>query len=123
MTILSKLTLSDKTKVAMLTSPEAKLRGKMLEALDLQMEAAKATLNGETYIRRTMRWVKDPETGERFRKEVPVRSRLWFWKDEQRHQGRASWVGRAGSACARWFRRAPYVRPRRAGRRRPRCGS
>ncbi len=33
MTILSKLTLSDKTKVAMLTSPEAKLRGKMLEAL------------------------------------------------------------------------------------------
>ena len=43
MTILSKLNLSDKTKVAMLTSPEARLRGKMLEALDLQMEAAKAT--------------------------------------------------------------------------------
>ncbi len=78
MTILSKLTLSDRTKVAMLTSPEAKLRGKMLEALDLQMEAAKATLNGETYIRRAMRWVKDPETGERVRKEVPVRSRPWF---------------------------------------------
>ncbi len=83
MTILSKLNLSDKTKAAMLTSPEAKLRGKMLEALDLQMEAAKATLNGETYIRRAMRWVKGPETGERFRKEVPVRSRPWFWKDEQ----------------------------------------
>ena len=28
-------TLSDKTKAAMLTSPEAKLRGKMLETLDL----------------------------------------------------------------------------------------
>ncbi len=79
MTILSKLTLSDETKAAMLTSPEAKLRGKMLEALDLQMEAAKAMLNGETYIRRAMRWVKDPETGERVRKEVPVRSRPWFW--------------------------------------------
>jgi len=87
MTILSKLNLSDKTKTAMLTSPEAKLRGKMLEALDLQMEAAKAMLNGETYIRRAMRWVKDPETGERVRKEVPVRSRPWFWKDEQRHRG------------------------------------
>ncbi len=49
----------------MLTSPEAKLRGKMLEALDLQMEAAKAMLNGETCIRWAMRWVKDPETGER----------------------------------------------------------
>jgi hypothetical protein len=56
----------------MLTSPEAKLRGKMLEALGLQMEAAKATLNGETYIRRAMRWVKDPETEERVRNEVPV---------------------------------------------------
>ncbi len=65
MTILSKLTLSDKTKAAMLTSPEAKLRGKMLGALDLQMEAATAMLNGETYIRRAMRWVDDPETGER----------------------------------------------------------
>ncbi len=72
MTVLSKLNLSDKTKAAMLTSPEAKLRGKMLEALDLQLEAAKAMLNGETYIRRAMRWVDDPETGERVRKEVPV---------------------------------------------------
>jgi hypothetical protein len=83
MAILSKLALSDKTKEAMLTSPEAKLRGKMLEALDLQIEAAKATLNGETYIRRAMRWLDDPETGERVRKEVPVRSRTWIWKDEQ----------------------------------------
>ncbi len=77
MTILSKLNLSDKTKAAMFTSPEAKLRGKMLEALDLQIEAAKA-----------MRWVDDPETGERVRKEVPVRSRPWFWKDEQGTGGR-----------------------------------
>ncbi len=29
-----------------------------------------------------MRWVDDPETGERVRKEVPVRFRTWFWKDE-----------------------------------------
>ncbi len=71
MTIISKLTLSDETKAAMLTSPEAKLRGKMLEALDLQMEAAKAMLNGETYIRRAMRWVKDPETGERSARKCP----------------------------------------------------
>ncbi len=83
MTILSKLNLSDKTKAAMLTSPEIKLRGKMLEALSLQIEAAKAMLNGETFIRRAMRWVDDPETGERVRKEVPVRYRPWFWKDEQ----------------------------------------
>ncbi len=72
MTILSKLNLSDKTKAVMLTSPEIKLRGKMLGALGLQIEAAKAMLNGKTFIRRAMRWVDDPETGERVRKEVPV---------------------------------------------------
>ncbi len=75
MTILSKLNLFDKTKAAMLTSPEAKLRGKMLEAIELQIEAAKAMLNGETFIRRAMRWVDDAETGERVRNEAPVRSR------------------------------------------------
>ncbi len=78
MTILSKLNLSDKTKAAMLSSPEIKLRGNMLGALDLQIEAAKAMLNGETFFRRAMRWVDDPETGERIRKEVPVRYRPWF---------------------------------------------
>ena len=83
MTILEKLSFSNKTRAAMLTSPEAKLRGKMLETLDLQIKAAKAMLNGETFIRRAMRWVDDPETGERVRKEVPVRFRTWFWKDEQ----------------------------------------
>ena len=55
MTNLSKLNLSDKTKAAMLTSPEAKLRGKMLGALDLQIEAATAMLNGETFIRQAKR--------------------------------------------------------------------
>ena len=83
MTILEKLSFSDKTRAAMLTSPEAKLPGKMLEALDLQIAAARAMLNGDTFIRRAMRWVKDPETGERVRKEMPVRFRPWYWKDEQ----------------------------------------
>ncbi len=67
MTVLSKLNRSDKTKAAMLTSPEAKLRGKLLAAPGLQIEAAKAMLNGETFIRRAMRWLDDPETGDRVR--------------------------------------------------------
>ena len=40
MTILSKLTLSDKTKAAMLASPEARGRQKILEAIDNQIAAA-----------------------------------------------------------------------------------
>ena len=83
MTILSKLTLSDKTKAAMLASPEARGRQKILEAIDNQIAAAKADANGEPFEPRRMRWVMDPETGERTRKEVPLRLRRWWWKDEK----------------------------------------
>jgi hypothetical protein len=55
MTILGKLKLKDKTRAAMLTSPEAKLPGKMLETLYLQIEAAKVMLNGETFTRRVVK--------------------------------------------------------------------
>ena len=82
MKILEKLNFSDKTRASMLTSPEAKLRGKMLETLDLQIAAATAMLADETYVLQVMRWVTDPESGERTRKEVPVRFRQWYWKDE-----------------------------------------
>ncbi len=69
MTVLSKLNLSDKTKTAMLISPEAMLRGKTLGAPNLQIEAAKAMLDGETFVRRAMRRFGGPETGERVRIE------------------------------------------------------
>ncbi len=83
MTILSKLNLTDKTKAAMLASPEARGRQKILEAIDNQIAAAKADANGEPFEPRRMRWVMDPETGERTRKEVPLRLRRWWWKDEK----------------------------------------
>ena len=82
MTILNKLTLSNKTKASALMSPEVRVRGKMLEALDVQIAAAEAQANGETYIKRASRWITDAETGERVRKEVPVRFNRWHWKDE-----------------------------------------
>ena len=83
MTILSKLTLTEKTKAAMLASPEARGRQKILEAIDNQIAAAKADANGEPFELRGMRWVKDPETDERVRREVPLRLRRWWWKDEK----------------------------------------
>ena len=82
MTILEKLTFSDKTQAAVMTSPEARIRRKMLDAIDIQIAAAGAQANGETYIRRALRWITDPETGERVRKEVPVRFRRWWWSDD-----------------------------------------
>jgi hypothetical protein len=39
MTILSKLNLTDKTKAAMLTSPENRVRAKMLDAIETQIAA------------------------------------------------------------------------------------
>jgi len=49
MTILEKLTFSDKTQAAVMTSPEARIRRKMLDAIDIQIAAAEAQANGETY--------------------------------------------------------------------------
>ncbi len=82
MTILDKLTLSNKTKAGAVASPEIRVRGKMLEGLDVQIAAAEAQANGETYIKRANRWITDTETGERVRKEVPVRFNRWHWRDE-----------------------------------------
>ena len=48
MTILEKLTFSDKTQAAVMTSPEARIRRKMLDAIDIQIAAAEAQANGET---------------------------------------------------------------------------
>ena len=90
MTIRSKLNLSDKTKTAMLTSPEAKLWGKMPETLDLQMEAAKAMLNGETFIRRAMRWVDDAGTGEA---GSQGRARSPYGDPIQNYGGGLRWIG------------------------------
>ncbi len=83
MTILEKLNLTEQTRAAAVTSPEARLRSNMAEGIDLQIAAAKAMLNGETFIRRAPRWIDDPETGERVRKDMPVRFLPWYWKDEQ----------------------------------------
>ncbi len=57
MTILENLKLTEKTKAAMLASPEARGRQKILEAIDNQIAAAKADANGEPFELRGMRWV------------------------------------------------------------------
>ena len=51
MAILRKLDLMGKTKGDMLTSLEARVRPRNLVAIETQIEAAAATLNGETFIR------------------------------------------------------------------------
>ena len=54
----------------------------MLNTLGLQISAAETEANDEEFVRRAMRWITNKETGERVRKEVPVRFRRWWWNDD-----------------------------------------
>ncbi len=81
MTMLETLNFTDKTRDAG-TSPEGRLRQKLLGAIDLQISAAQAEAKGEEFVRRAMRWITDKDTGEKARKEVPVRFRRWWWDDD-----------------------------------------
>ncbi len=83
MTILSKLNLSDKTKAAMLTSPEAKLGARGLRRWTYGWKRPRPRSTARPLSVGRCAGVDDPETGERVRKEVPVRFRTWFWNDEQ----------------------------------------
>ncbi|MBP2315742.1 DUF6641 family protein [Azospirillum soli] len=79
MSILDSLTLTSTAK-RIDTSPVGTARRKLLDALALQIEAATATIKGEAFIRRVGRWVEVNGTKER--RDVPVRFRPWWWKDE-----------------------------------------
>ncbi|MDQ2102111.1 DUF6641 family protein [Azospirillum isscasi] len=79
MSILESLTLTSTAK-RIDTSPVGTARRKLLDALVLQIEAATATIKGEVFIRRVGRWVNVDGTKER--RDVPVRFRPWWWKDE-----------------------------------------
>ncbi len=81
MTMLEALNFTDKTREAG-TSPEGRLRQKLLAAIDLQISAAQAEADGEEFVRQAMRWTTDKDTGEKTRQEVPIRMRRWWWNDD-----------------------------------------
>lgn len=79
MPILDTLTLSNTAKQRD-NSPEGNARRKLLDALAVQIDAATAQAKGEVFIRRIGRWVDGEEGKER--KDVPVRFRPWWFKDD-----------------------------------------
>lgn len=79
MSILESLTLTNTAKQRD-TSPEGIARHKLLDALAVQIEGATAAIKGEMFVRRVGRWVDVDGTKER--KDVPVRFRPWWFKDE-----------------------------------------
>ncbi|MEX0299267.1 MAG: DUF6641 family protein [Kordiimonas sp.] len=82
MSKLAKLKLSARTRAGMLKSPILRARAKLSENLRVQIEGAKAELDGWVYERREKRWVLNEETGVRDFIEVPIKFRPWWWRDE-----------------------------------------
>lgn len=82
MSKLAKLKLSARTRAGTLKSPILRARAKLADNLRIQIEGAKAELDGRVYERREKRWVLNEETGVRDFKEVPLKFRPWWWRDE-----------------------------------------
>ena len=60
-----------------------KRRNKLLQKLKEQRELALALTNGQTYMPRRLRTVRDLATGERVVREMPVRIKAWWWTGEK----------------------------------------
>lgn len=79
---LDTLTLTDKTPKSVAADPKARLRAKLLKRLDEQIGAAKAAARNEIFTVQRRRQIASDATGEAETREVPVRVRPWWWKDE-----------------------------------------
>lgn len=79
MAMLDQLTLASATPKRDAT-PIGRFRRRLIDGLDLQIEMAKADAAGADFRRNRQRWIKT-ETGKELR-EVPVRLRRWWWKDD-----------------------------------------
>ncbi len=79
---LSKLKFSDKQRSQVKMTAEERLRHKLIERLKEQKELAEADLNGKALVKTRHKMIKDEETGETKRVEVPRLLRRWWWKDD-----------------------------------------
>ncbi len=78
---LAKLKFSDKQRSQVKMTVEERLRHKLIDRLKEQRELAEADLNGEPLVRTRYKSIKDKETGETKRVQVPRLLRRW-WQDE-----------------------------------------
>ncbi len=79
---LSKLKFSDKQRSQVKMTVEERLRHKLINRLKEQKELAEADLNGVPLVKTRHKMIKDEETGEMKRVQVPRLMRRWWWQDE-----------------------------------------
>ncbi len=82
MTHLAKLKFSDKQRSQVKMTVEERLRHKLIDRLKEQKELAEADLNGVPLVKTRHKMIKDEETGETKRVQVPRLMRRWWWQDE-----------------------------------------
>ena len=64
------------------TSPVGRFRRRLVDALELQIDLAKADGSGVPLNRTRQRWVRNEPDGKKELRQVPVRLRRWWWKDD-----------------------------------------
>ena len=79
---LAKLKFSDKQRSQVKMTVEERLRHKLIDRLKEQRELAEADLNGKPLVKTRYKMIKDEETGETKRVQVPRLMRRWWWQDE-----------------------------------------
>ena len=80
MSVLNKLNITadiDNSNV----DPVMTARARLLGHLGEQLKAANAMVEGTEYRVKRQRWETNEETGEKFRKEIEVPLRKWYWRD------------------------------------------
>ncbi len=82
MTHLSKLKFSEKQRSQVKMTVEERLRHKLIDRLKEKRELAEADLNGVPLVKTRYKMIKDEETGETKRVQVPRLMRRWWWQDE-----------------------------------------
>jgi hypothetical protein len=80
MTVLEQLNLSKQARKQPV-GPQDRMREKIVAALEVQLEAAQAEIDGQPYVHKVKRWVSDETNGARVLRDVPTRFRRWWWKE------------------------------------------
>ena len=91
---LSKLKFSDKQRSQVKMTVEERLRHKLINRLKEQKELAEADLSGVPLVRTRHKMIKDEETGETKRVQVPRLMRRWWWQDESKRPGNPTYRDR-----------------------------
>lgn len=83
MSMLKNLKVSKRERTIQV-DPRVAARAKLVERLEEQIKLAGAIV-GEPYTPTATRWVTDPSTGERVKKEVEIKPRKWFWSEMDKY--------------------------------------